>query len=220
MDPMLPRRSFLPLSLLLTCLAVLHLGSCIPGQDDPVYPGPPDPYPYDDSRYDSASGFFPMAFGSIWYYSVFTISGADTAFDHALEGRMDSMPNRTHFYKMPGNTVSSWMSWSVRRASAIDAGSGVLFHTRLLDSSASYQEIIKRGDNHDQVYWGGLHPVTTPLGVFQCIRNDHRYYDADTVYQVRYFARDLGWIKEEEYRLVNGQIYPDRVRLIDSTSFK
>jgi hypothetical protein len=220
MDPLLPRPFFLPLGLL-TGLTLLLMVSCIPGQDDPVYLGPPDPYPYDDSMYDSAAGFFPMAFGSVWYYSVFTVSGQDTAFDHALEGRMDSMPNRTHFYKMPGNTVHGWMSWGVRRASAIYAGSGVLFHTRLMDSSASCQEVMEKwGVKHEQVQWGGLHPVNTPLGVFQCIRNDHRYYEADTAYQVRYFAKDLGWIKEEEYHLKNGIIYPDRVRIIDSTSFK
>lgn len=212
--------SVFPVSgLLFLGLALVALSSC---EKETYFIYKPDPVvPHDDSKYARAADYFPMGLGNVWYYSVFSISSIDTLYDFALEARTDTAKysNKTRYFRMPNEENMGWMGWGVSRSSAIDAGSGVLFHTRLMDSASSYEEVMQKWAKHDQVQWGGLHPVYTPLGVFQCIRNDHRYYDTDTFYQVRYFAKHLGLIKEEKYHLVNGNIEPEQIQLLDSTSF-
>ncbi|HCS21118.1 MAG TPA: hypothetical protein DIW47_11270 [Bacteroidetes bacterium] len=221
MNPRSTKKSFLSYSTLLIGLgAFVLIGACQKDRETFYIPGKPYPGPYDDSKYAIAADYFPMKFGSVWYYSVFSKSGSSMLFDYPLEGRIDSFPYRTNYYRMPGEVKWGWMNWGVSRTSAINAGGGVLFHTRLLDSAATYEEVMGTWDKHQQVQWGGLHWVSTPIGEFQCIRNDHRYYEGDTSYQARYFAMGVGYIKQEKFHFVNGVKYMDEIQIIDSTSLK
>lgn len=198
------------------CLGILLLNSCSKGQQDI---GGQNQGGYNDSKFAAAADYFPMKTGHIWYYSVYYANSTDTFFDYNLEGRIDSGFGRTNYYIMPDGTMKGYMFWGSTRGSEISAGGGYLFHTRLMDSSTSYEEVLKVNSTLDQAQIGGLHTVVTAAGTFSCIRNEIRYFQNDSIHLVRYFAKDLGRVKEEKYKIVDGIIYPIYIQTLDSTSF-